>query len=89
MLWTPGARGRCRPGPMLAPDLKSRVERHQYCVDCHAVAEAFLARHSRCWNPVSVRPPRPSGKTTSPAPAVTDPTRRTDGIPGGPQINSS
>lgn len=73
---------------MLASDLKSRLERHEYRVDCHAVAEAFLARHSRCWNPLSARPPRPSGKTTSLGPSVTVPIRLVDGI-GGPQTSSS
>ena len=38
---------------MLVKELKERVARHAYDVDCRAVAEAFLARHARCSNPLS------------------------------------
>ena len=56
---------------MLVDDLKSRVERHQYRVDCDAVAQAFLARHSRWRNPVSG--PRPSANRTEALPEFTRP----------------
>lgn len=75
---------------MLVHDLKARVARHEYDVNCHAVAEALLARHRRCSNPASVRSPRASASVTPATPPDTIPTWLTDGsAPGGPHTSSS
>lgn len=73
---------------MLVIDLKSRVERQEYAVDCSLVAEAFLARHSVCWNASRVRTPVLSVSTRPGVPARTRPTGR-NGRPAGPQEQSS
>jgi len=72
---------------MLVEDLKSRVERHEYRVDCDAVAQAFLARHSRWRNPLSG--PRPSGNRTDGGPESTRPTGVVPGNGAGEQTSSS
>ena len=74
---------------MMVQDLKTRVARAEYHVDCRAVAEAFLARHSRCWKPASLRSPRPSVSTSSEGPRTIRPTRDSDGSSAGPQASSS
>ena len=64
---------------MLVKELKARVAREEYDVDCRAVAEAILLRHARCSQPLSLAPPlnvipagprftRPTGRPDSPAP---------------------
>lgn len=72
---------------MLVADLKRRLERHEYRVDCDAVAEAFLARHSRWEKPLSG--PRPSGNRTEELPEFTRPTGVVAGSDAGPQTSSS
>ena len=57
-------------------DLRLRVERAEYPIDPHAVANAML-RHAisqrRWWNP-DARCSTPPADSTTPAPAATDPT---------------
>ena len=74
---------------MVVQDLKMRVARAEYEVDCRAVAEAFLARHSRCWNPAIRRVPRPSASTRSGVPPVTRPTTDVEAEGSGPHTSSS
>ncbi len=69
-------------------DLKRRVQRQEYAVDCGLVAEAFLARHSSCWNPATVRTPVLSVSVRPGVPSRTRPTG-TAGRLGGPQAHSS
>ena len=70
-------------------DLKNRVARDEYDIDCGLVAEAFLARHSVCWNPAGVRTPVMSLSSIPGVPARTRPTGSRPGRPGGPQAHSS
>ena len=72
---------------MLVDDLKQRVEQRKYRVDCNAVAEAFLARHSRWEKPLSG--PRPSGNRTDELPEFTRPTGVVPGNGSGEQTSSS
>ena len=74
---------------MIVNDLKKRVSRDEYTVDCTAVAEAFLARHSRCSNPDSERSPLRSRSTSPAGPSVTTPTMRIKGRFSGPHAASS
>ena len=74
---------------MIVNELKSRVERRQYHVDCAAVAEAFLARQTECWNPDRDRSPDRSWRASPGGPPVTRPMRVTDLRVSGPQAHSS
>ncbi len=58
---------------MLVEELKDRVARHEYVVDCRAVAEAMLARQARCSYPLSLTSPRASLNTTPDGPRITRP----------------
>ena len=75
---------------MVVKELKDRIAREEYAVDCRAVAEALLARHARCSNPLSGTSPWASLNTMPAGPRITRPTG-TNGIPGsaGPQASSS
>ena len=74
---------------MIVNDLKSRVERRQYHVDCAAVAEAFLARQTECWNPDSDRSPDRSRRASPGGPSTTRPMRVIDLRVSGPHAQSS
>ena len=93
---TPACGGLARGTPwtmpsrrMLMQELRDRVARQEYDVDCGLVAEAFLARHSVCWNPSGVRAPVMSLSSIPGVPARTRPTGRRPGRSGGPQAHSS
>lgn len=59
---------------MRVTELKQRVQRREYAVDCRAVAEALIARQMRCWNPSSARGPVRSHSTSPGSPSATRPT---------------
>ena len=73
---------------MLVKELKERVAREAYDVDCRAVAEALLARQARCSNPLSLDAP---WGPLNVIPAGLRFTRPTDdpGSPSGPEASSS
>ena len=73
---------------MLVKELKARVARSEYDVDCRAVAEALLARQARCSNPFSLLSPWPALSEIPAGPRITRPTGA-NGSPGGPQASSS
>ena len=64
-------------------DLKRRVARSDYAIDCGAVAEAFLAAHNRCWYPVSRRSPAASEVDRPGGPSMMRPITRIDADGGG------
>ena len=72
---------------MLVNELKGRVERREYSVDCRAVAEAFIAQ-TGCWYPTTERVPVRSRMTRPGSPMATRPTRM-NGSAGGPAAHSS
>ena len=74
---------------MIMNDLKQQVQRSAYQVDCGAVAEAFIARHRRCWYPATDRTPDRSRSTSPGSPSTTRPNGRSEGMPAGPQAQSS
>ena len=63
---------------MLVNELKARVAREEYEVDCRAVAEALLVRHARCSHPFSVTTPSGPVKVTPAGPRFTRPTANPD-----------
>jgi hypothetical protein len=76
---------------MLVRELKERVAREEYAVDCRAVAEAILSRQARCSNPLSLASPwGPLNVTPAgwPGPRFTRPTTKPDS-PAGPDASSS
>ena len=81
--WTMSSRS------MIMNELKQRVERREYQVDCDAVAEAFIARQTRCWYPASDRSPVRSRSTSPSGPSTTRPMRVMDMRVPGPQAQSS
>ncbi len=74
---------------MLVSELKRKVARHEYDVDCRAVAEAFIVRHARCSQPFNVASPWASLSAMPAGPRITRPIGRAPGSPGGPQASSS
>ncbi len=74
---------------MIVNELKQRVERREYQVDCGAVAEAFIARQTRCWYPATDRSPVRSRSASPGGPSTTRPMRVTDLRVSGPQAQSS
>ena len=73
---------------MLVKELKDRVARAEYDVDCRAVAEALIARQARCSYPLSLTAPWGPLNVTPAGPRFTRPT--TDpGNPSGPAASSS
>ena len=85
----PGTPRTMQSRSMVVQDLKMRVARAEYEVDCRAVAEAFIARHSRCWKPAIRRVPRPPASTSSGAPPLIRPTTDVEGEGSGPHTSSS
>ena len=85
--------GNCRTMPssrrMKMNEIKQRIQRREYDVDCGAVAEAFLARQKRCWYPATDRSPVRSRSTRPGGPSTTRPNGRSDGNPSGPHAHSS
>ena len=74
---------------MKVNELKQQVQHRQYEVDCGAVAEAFLARHTPCWYPAIDTGPVRSRSTRPGGPGTTRPNARSDGRSGGPHAQSS
>ena len=73
---------------MLVKELKDRVARREYDVDCRAVAEALLARHAPCSNPRSATSPWASLSAIPAGPRITRPTDA-NGRSLGPDASSS
>ena len=74
---------------MIVNELKTKVRHRAYEIDCNAVAEAFLARQTRCWYPASLRGPDASASTSPAGPSTTRPNTDSPGRPAGPQAHSS
>ena len=74
---------------MIVNELKMRVQRRDYQVDCGAVAEAFLARQTRCWYPATDRAPLRSRSSSPAGPSTTRPKNPFKGMPAGPHTHSS
>ena len=76
---------------MMVRELKERVARGRYDVDCDAVAAAFLARQSRWPNPLSVCSPVELDSLIPAGPRITRPTGSRPGMsdPAGPDAQSS
>ena len=72
---------------MLVKELKARVAREEYDVDCRAVAEALLMRHARCSNPLSPTSPFGPLNVSAAGPRFTRPTGNPDS--GSPPDASS
>jgi hypothetical protein len=73
---------------MLVHELKERVARSAYVVDCGAVADALLARQARCSNPLSVTSPWDDLSEMPAGPRITRPTG-SSGRSAGPDAKSS
>jgi len=73
---------------MLVKELKDRVSRSEYDVDCRAVAEALIARQARCSNPLSLAGPSGPLNVMPAGPRFTRPTGE-PGSPAGPDASSS
>ena len=73
---------------MLVRELKDRVARDQYEIDCRAVAEALISRQARCSNPLSSTWPRASLSVIPAGPRITRPTG-VNGRLAGPDASSS
>lgn len=74
---------------MIVNELKQRVERREYQVDCRAVAEAFIANQKRCWYPATERLPVRSRSLRPAGPSTTRPNGSSDGRLSGPHAHSS
>jgi len=84
-----GTRSMMSARRMNVNELRQKVQHRQYEIDCGAVAEAFLARHTECWYPAIDRGPVRSRSTRPGGPATTRPNARSDGRSAGPHAQSS
>ncbi len=67
---------------MMVKELKERVARGRYAVDCDAVATAFLARQTRCSNPLTAASPDELDHLIPAGPRITRPTGSSRGCDG-------